>query len=204
MSGELEDPDALRLNNITYWFDDDLELNYLDISNKNEKAYVLTTDGYVEYSPIEIIQREKETIYDGLIIIPSYIRKMTNRTKSTMLNFLEKLKYPLNILMNNSLFEVCGNNVCIDKIENARYIKESNFFAESVYPELKVDNNLKISSDNEWITFDFSNVKRPAILSIQIDSNIYRKYFVDVDMLMIKIKKGTCFFDSEDEKVLCI
>ncbi len=202
-SRKLENPEILELKNIVYRFDKDLELNYLSVINKDKKAYVLTTEGYVKFSPIVVIKREKEIIYDGLLASMSYIKKMKNRMKSAMIDVLNKLRYSSNIML-NSIVQICGNNVCIDKVENAKHVNISNFLAESVHPELKVDYNLKILNDDEWITFDFSNVKKPAILSIRIDDNIYRKYFIEDDLLAIKIKRDTCFFVSEDETIFCI
>jgi len=203
ISGDMEEMDSVDLKNVRYRFDD-LDIRNVEIINKKEKAFILTTDGYVEFHPVAVIQYEEETLYDGLIVSLNYIKKNIDRFKLLEKRLSEMARYPIDIV--DTIFTICSGYVCVNRIDNFETLNENNFFAETVYPELKtkVDKKMKISSDDTWWTFDVSKVEKPALLSIRVGKNVYRYLYVEGDCMQIKIRKGTCIFTVKDEKIYCM
>ncbi len=198
---------SITLYNVWYRFDDNLEIEELGIVNENEKTIVPTTKGFVEveFFPDTIIKcscRASETLTVGTGI--ANLKYLKRRVEENEIEPVEWNNYVRGGYLENT-YALCSGYVCINELDDVINVLPKNFIAESTarsttelyyYP--------KILPDDKWLTFDFSESKKPAVLGVKVDNEIYRLYFIDNGYNTIKIRKGTCLFIPRNGKVLCI
>ncbi len=194
---------SITVNNVWYRFNDNLEIEELGIDNENEKAFVLTTKGFIDFEPAVTIQCNYGYIenYGCEITNLNYVKNQIEEGKINKIIFYKDLEQTY---LEHVLF-LCNGFVCINELENATRLSKNNFIAEStVYQNLQVDNNMKILSDDKWWIFDFSDVKTPAVLTIEVNNERYRIFYVYGGCDTVKIRKGTCMYISSDGKIFCL
>ncbi len=202
-SGRVEGPSitlnneglSITLNNIEYVFDNDLEITKLRIVDRNKKAFVITTKGYVEFTPLMTAPCDK-----AFIVINQFSSEILN------LNYIFKQikEHKTDPLKVGTVF-FCNGNVCLSEANDAIYLSEKNFvgltFTDHGEEE---DRNFKILSDDMWWTFDFSEVREPSALAIKVDNKTYGFGYVPKWCKTMKIRKGSCVYMGCIGKIFCM
>ncbi len=191
-AGEIEKPDAINLKNIEYKFDKNFELKFLRVVNYNEKAFVLTTNGYVEYLPSYSLSPSSTSYLYGKVFSLNYIEKNTEFLDQEDKTFDgHVIAYP-----------ICSGYICIDYPKDAHLVLDYDFFVE--YEDENQDGELDVySAGNIWV-LDLSRVEKPAYVGVQVDDRFYKLFRVENSASELFIKKGLCVYILNRGKILCL
>ncbi len=184
---------SITLNNVKYVFDNDLEITKLGIVDVNENAFVLTTKGYVEFTPLI-----DNSCKDDFVSINHFTSEIVN------LNYIQKqLRERKTTPAKVGIVFFCTGNVCLSEVNDALYLSEKNFVAITSSNQ-EGDKNLKVFSDDKWWILDVANLERPAVLLIKVDNDEYGFASIPWYCNTIKIRKGSCMYIGYDRRILCL
>ncbi len=193
--GKTKNTEYLDLKNIRYFFDENLELEGISLLDKRENAYVLTTDGFVQFRPSYVIAIPDLFDFKDQLANPNHIRK--GKFKA------EKYKdYPLNLI--DPCFSICSDYICFEYPTYAKQLTEDMIVIESIYPKPKVEQNAKVySTEEEWI-FDFRNANMPVFLGVNTEKKLYRLCYVSKVVYKMIIKRGVCWMFDGSGETICL
>ncbi len=176
--GRIENFPELKLKNVKYVFDDNLQLK--EIYAITEPAYVITDHGFVKWEPMYIGKKTyiKFKKHENLVEWNDPTKRIIQEL-SAVLTIYDKYLFV-------DAAPTCINYICFEQPKTVFQLTKDNF-----------ENNIQENHNKLIINFEST----PDFVNINVEDKRYSILFVFSDIVVLP--KGTCFLIQKDKVTAC-